>query len=49
MFKKYDFQKGLLDWINQKKDGVKIYFRPFLWRNSKIPYKILVSEILLQK
>jgi len=49
MPKKHVFQKGLLEWINFEENDVRINYREFPWRNSKDPYKILVSEILLQK
>ncbi len=43
------FQKKLLNWINSKDSKNKSNYRNFPWRQTDDHYKLLITEILLQK
>ena len=43
------FQKKLLQWINSKDSKNESNYRNFPWRQTEDHYKLLITEILLQK
>ena len=43
------FQKKLLQWINSKDSNNESNYRNFPWRQTDDHYKLLITEILLQK
>lgn len=47
--KRNKFQHSILNWIKFKKENRFPNYRVFPWRIYKNPYKILITEILLQK